>query len=571
MSQINLADAWKIVDLSLNNLNGMRSKPSPSIGLLALLTSEANKSASAVKLGQVQTIDKGDGKVYKVTRRFFPRLGEASANGLEYCPTGGTGIKPVVDEIEIKNRTTSQKVVIDDELLRCILENKADYQNSYVNEVLRNHINKLGKEVATKVAVGGYIGNFVKCDCDDAPVVIKNLPLFLASGLGINPVGESIIDSDRKQAEIEEQLILVGGTLVDQYRKARQIASGNDNGFNASLLDITQSIYYDTNVSAAFGDPDMALAMTPGALQLITYSKHKGQFMKAFDTQLRETVIDPWMGLEHDVVVSYELCGPEVVMYIQFETNWEIVGMPKCWSQDCKFDGVLDVFAYKVVCADTGYCDITPACGSAAPLNPTDAAFCNSADECAEPCRALFFSQEVEGEFFTGSAIEVTDAIAIQINGVVFTLPASYDTSTSAGANAYLAAVKAALASSNSIYSVTGGWDGTDGLDIQIFANSAVISVVIISAAGSDVALTGSSETFTNVYSASVPSTGATLTNLAWTLPSATTFAGAPTAQINGEVGVFGIYTNFYTSLAGAAQLIITDSVACNDTYNATV
>jgi hypothetical protein len=572
MSTIKLADAWKIIDISLNNNSGMRSMPSPNIGLLQLLVSAANKSASQVKLGNVQAVEQGNGKVYKVSRRFFPRLAESNATSLEYCPTDGDVVKPLYDEIEITNKTVSQKIKIDDELIRCIKESRADYQNSYVNEVLRNHINRLGKEVSTVVANNGFIGSFVKCDCADPAVTSKNLPLFLSSGLGINPVGESILDSDRKQAEIEQQLILVGGTLLDQYRKARQIASGNDNGFDASLLDITRSIFYDTNLPAALGNTNEIIAMAPGALQLVTYAKNKGQFTYDFEDQMRTTVVDPWLGIEHDVVMSYVKCNDEIELYIQFATNWAVVGMPKCWFfNDCLFDGVLDVFKYEVVCADTGYCDIEPACGFVAAPNATDATFCESAEACEVACNALFYSKTVTGEVFTGDEIDVTDAVAIQINGLPFSVGGSFDTGTEAGANNFVAAAQAALASVGSIFTVAGGWDGT-GLTIFVFGNATVTSVVIVSATGSDVALTVSTETLYNVYSASTPSTGATLTDLDWVLDS-NSFDGAPNAQILGETNVFGTYSNFYTTSTntGAAQLIITDSVDCNDTFNGTI
>jgi hypothetical protein len=572
MSTIKLADAWKIIDISLNNNNGMRSMPSPNIGLLQLLVSAANKAASNIKLGNVQAVEQGNGKVYKVTRRFFPRLAESNNTSLEYCPTDGDVVRPLYDEIEITNKTVSQKIKIDDELIRCIKENRADYQNSYVNEVLRNHINRLGKEVSTVVATGGFVGSFVKCDCADPAVTSKSLPLFLANGLGINPVGESILDSDRKQAEIEQQLILVGGTLLDQYRKARAIASGNDFGFDASLLDITRSIFYDTNLGAAFGDPNDVIAMAPGALQLITYAKNKGQFTYDFEDQMRTTVVDPWLGIEHDVVMSYVKCNDEIELYIQFATNWAVVGMPKCWAQqDCLFDGVLDVFKYEIVCADTGYCDIEPACGFVGAPVATDAQFCESADICDVACNAVFYSRTVEGELFSGEGIDVADAIAIQINGLPFSVGSTFDTGTSGGANGFIAAAQTALASVGSIYTVAGGWDGSN-MDIQVFANGTVISVVVVSATGSDVALTVTTETLYNVYSASTPSTGATLTDLDWVLDS-NSFNGAPNAQIINEANVFGTNSNFYTtsSNTGAAQLIITDSAACNDTYNGTI
>jgi hypothetical protein len=572
MSTIKLADAWKIIDLSLNNNNGMRSMPSPNIGLLQLLVSAANKSASQVKLGNVQAVDQGNGKVYKVARRFFPRLSESSATSLEYCPTDGEVVKPLYDEVEIKNKTVSQKIKIDDELIRCIKESRADYQNSYVNEVLRNHINKLGKEVSTVVANGGFVGNFVKCDCNSPAVTSKSLPLFLSSGLGINPVGESILDSDRKQAEIEQQLILVGGTLLDQYRKARQIASGNDNGFDASLLDITRSIFYDTNLGAAFGNANEVIAMAPGALQLITYTKNKGEFTYDFEDQMRTTVVDPWLGIEHDVVMSYVKCNDEIELYIQFATNWAVVGMPKCWAQnDCLFDGVLDVFKYEVVCADTGYCDIEPACGAVGAPTATDAAFCESAEACEVACQANFYNKTVTGEYFYGEEIDVADAVAIQINGLPISVGGTFDTGTEAGANNYVAAVQAALTAAGYVYSVSGGWDGT-GLTLNILTTAAVTSVVIVSATGADVALSVITNTYVNIYDASTPSTGATITDLAWTLAGPVTFNGAPTESVIGVVNVIGVFGNlFVKSYTGATQLIITDSVDCEDTANKTI
>jgi hypothetical protein len=312
--------------------------------------------------------------------------------------------------------------------------------------------------------------------------------------------------------------------------------------------------------------------MAPGALQLITYAKNKGQFTYDFEDQMRTTVVDPWLGIEHDVVMSYAKCNDEIELYIQFATNWAVVGMPKCWAQqDCLFDGVLDVFKYEVVCADTGYCDIEPACGFVGAPNATDAQFCESADICDVACNALFYSRTVTGELFFGEEIDVADAVAIQINGLPVSVGGTFDTGTEAGANAFIVAAQAALAAAGYVYTVAGGWDGT-GLIINVLTTSAVTSVVIVSATGTDVALTVSTETLYNVYSASTPSTGATLTDLDWVLDSSS-FDGAPTAQVLGEALVFGSYSNFYTTSAntGAAQLIITDSVACNDTFNGTI
>jgi hypothetical protein len=287
---------------------------------------------------------------------------------------------------------------------------------------------------------------------------------------------------------------------------------------------------------------------------------------------MRTTVVDPWLGIEHDVVMSYVKCNDEIELYIQFATNWAVVGMPKCWAQqDCLFDGVLDVFKYEVVCADTGYCDIEPACGFVGAPTATDATFCESADECVVACNALFYSKSVTADNFTGDEIDVADAVAIQINGLPISLGGSFDTGTLAGANAYVAAVQVALAAAGYVYSVSGGWDGV-GLTISIITTAAVTSVVVVSATGADVALSVSTKTFTNIYDASTASTGATLTDLAWTLAGPVTFNGAPTESIIGTPDVFGLYGNFFAvEYTGATQLIITDSVACEDTANKTI
>jgi hypothetical protein len=139
------------------------------------------------------------------------------------------------------------------------------------------------------------------------------------------------------------------------------------------------------------GNTNKVIAMAPGALQLVTYAKNQGQFQYEFEDQMRTTVVDPWLGLTHDVYMSYVKCNEEIELYIQFVTNWAVVGMPKCWADDdCLFEGVTDVFCYTVVCADTGYCDIEPACGTALEPELTDAVLCTSADLCPVTSVELF-------------------------------------------------------------------------------------------------------------------------------------------------------------------------------------
>lgn len=562
MASVKLQDAWKIIQLGLiPTEEGFRNAPSPNIGLLQLLNSQANRAVSSVKLGDVERVDQGNGKVYKVSRRFFPRLAAPTGEqAREYCPTDGDIVNYKADSVEIRYDHVSQKVQIDDKIVRCIQEGRAEYQNSFVNEVLRNYLNQLGQKVSTLVA-NEKVGTFVGGDA------IHDLPLYRADGQSINPVGEYIMDVDRREAELMDKFVLVGNSKLNAYRTYHALQVGNDNGVNAGLMDITQSVFYDTNLGAAFGDPDHVIAMAPGALQLITYAKHKGDFVYEFDDQMRTTIVDPYFGLEHDVIMSYQKCGEEVKMFIQFAIKWDVVGMPDCWSEDPNFDGVNDVFKYNVVCADTGICDVDQNEGNARNAGIPDSEFCESAEECETNCNSNF-----EGVCETFSrhtaASALTDIVGIRLNGMDIDLGGEFDLSDATGSANFTAAAKEKV-NFGSVLLVSASFAAAT-TTINIFTDSFVTSVELISAASADVELTLTEQNYLHVYSTSTPSSDANgFTDFDWTTGLATTFNGAPGVGIPAAVGdVYGDYDNYFaaTSESGTFVLVATDDSGCVDT-----
>jgi hypothetical protein len=566
MASVKLQDAWKIIQLGLiPTEEGFRNAPSPNVGLLQLLNSQANRNASRVKLGDVQSIDRGDGKVYKVSRRFFPRL--AAPEGEQsrvYCPTNGSKVKYKSDEVEIKYDHVSQVIEIDDAIVRCIQEGRMDYQNSFVNEVLRNYLNQLGQKVSTLVA-NEKVGTFVGGD------VVHNLPLYRADGQSINPVGEYIMDVDRREAELNDNFILVGNSKLNAYRDYHALQTGNDQGVNAGLVDITTSIFYDTNLGAAFGDPNDVIAMAPGALQLITYAKHKGDFQYDFDDQMRTTIVDPYFGLEHDVIMHYEKCGEEIKMFMQFAIKWDVVGMPDCWSDDPDFDGVNDVFKYNVVCADTGICDVDQNEGQARNSGIADDEFCESAEECEQNCKSAFeFVSETYSRHTAASTL--TDVVGIRLNGMDVDLGGEFDLTDATGSANFTAAAKEKV-NFGSVFLVSGAFAGGT-TTVNIFSDSFVTSIELISAASADQELTLNEGSYIHIYSTSTPSSDASLTDLAWTTGTAVSFNGAPAVAIPAATAnYYGDYDNYFaeTTEIGAYQLVITDDSGCTDTANETV
>jgi len=563
MASVKLQDAWKIIQLGLiPTEEGFRNAPSPNIGLLQLLNSQANRNVSRVKLGDVQAIDRGDGKVYKVTRRFFPRLAAPSGElGRVYCPTNGSKVKYKADDVEIKYDHVSEVIQIDDEIVRCIQEGRADYQNSFVNEVLRNYLNQLGQKVSTLVA-NELVGTFVGEPGD----AVHDLPLYRADGQSINPVGEYIMDVDRREAELNDNFILVGNSKLNAYRDYYALQTGNDNGVNAGLLDITTSIFYDTNLGAAFNDPDCILAMAPGALQLITYAKHKGDFRYDFDDQMRTTIVDPYFGLEHDVIMHYEKCGEEIKMFMQFAIKWDVVGMPDCWSNDPHFDGVNDVFKYKIVCADTGICDVDQNKGNDLGPGVPDDEFCESAEECQENCKASFADYCEEYSRHTIDST-LTDVVGLEVNGVAIDLGGSYDLSDATGSADFIAAVKANV-KSGSVFLASASFAGGT-TTVNIFTDSFIVSAELVSAASPNGELTLTEASYLHIISTATASTHATITDLDWTTGGTTLFNGAPGVGIPAAIpNVYGDFDNYFaeTSEFGTFVLVITDDTGCVDT-----
>jgi hypothetical protein len=340
---------------------------------------------------------------------------------------------------------------------------------------------------------------------------------------------------------------------------------------NAGLVDITTSIFYDTNLGAAWGDPNCILAMAPGALQLITYAKHKGDFQYDFDDQMRTTIVDPYFGLEHDVIMHYEKCGEEIKMFMQFAIKWDVVGMPDCWSDDPDFDGVNDVFKYNVVCADTGICDVDQNEGQARNSGIADDEFCESAEECEQNCKSAFeFVSETYSRHTAASTL--TDVVGIRLNGMDVDLGGEFDLTDATGSANFTAAAKEKV-NFGSVFLVSGAFAGGT-TTVNIFSDSFVTSIELISAASADQELTLNEGSYIHIYSTSTPSSDASLTDLAWTTGTAVSFNGAPAVAIPAATAnYYGDYDNYFaeTTEIGAYQLVITDDSGCTDTANETV
>jgi len=237
--------------------------------------------------------------------------------------------------------------------------------------------------------------------------------------------------------------------------------------------------------------------------------------------------------------------------------------MPDCWADDCKFEGVKDVFCYTVTCTDDSFCDLADPCGEGLSKLPVER-FCDSATECTIACKANFGI--TCGTYSTHTADVTAVVNAFRVNGLNFNLSQSYDLSDASASAAFLAELKVKLGNISGVYVVSGSFD-TDTTTLNVVTDGNITQIELVVVGGADIDLAVFSEEMLHVYDFSTASNNATISNLAWVTGDASAFNGAKGVAIVAETGIVGDYDNYFaTSIhVGNFQLTITDSASCTN------
>lgn len=136
---------------------------------------------------------------------------------------------------------------------------------------------------------------------------ITNLPFFTAASnynpnmAAINPEAIWALNQVYANMGNSGQFALIGGELVSKINQYMKWASLNDAGIDISKANpATPYSFYDRNFSNTFGPKDMVL-FSPGAQQLVTWNKYKGEKARAVNNLYSKgTVVLPRTGLEVD-------------------------------------------------------------------------------------------------------------------------------------------------------------------------------------------------------------------------------------------------------------------------------
>jgi|GEM_PF-7130945 len=562
-NELCLADAWKVMQIDIME-GAERSRPGANNGLLSFLVDTMDVVSPGFAVGNIQLgLDMGDGKKHVVIRTFTPRLGAQTENGIfDFCGEGGEEIRYKVDAVTIDKETISKKMMIDQEYIRCIKEGSEKVKADTIAQFLRLHLDAFGRQVAAEFK-SKHVGKFAKSE----GLACKDIPLLLSGGLVPSPMANIQIDEDMMQAEIGIVPTLIGGTRLNAYRNLMKIASANL-GTDVSLFGQEFVIYRDTNFETAH--PNGFYAIVPGAIKLVTAAYNKGEFADTDEMYFRDTVIDPWYGIEHDIFIHVKKCkkqGTETT--IQFITNWALVGYPDCWSEDADFNGVNDVYCYTAICSDAGACGMENGISPAANI-PNELEDCNAYETCEVNCRALFVSDCSEKALFIQTGL-TGDVYAVDISGLVINLPATYNAATTLGSAALVLAIRNALSAFGVVLQVS-GFFAAGATTLHVVTDTSVATFGVIRNAGQTVVFTRTVQYLQHVVDQSTPSGNATSYTLNWVPPFGLPFSGLPMDSIN-EAGHFGVMGNFYalTIEGGIYALTILDNTACTNEYSASL
>lgn len=180
----------------------------------------------------------------------------------------------------------------------CTKDNTTWIQNKIIRYLFRF---EEALDAALTTLIEAQLGNNGK---DEA---ITNVPIFTASNQfnpnmsSLNPEAMWYLNQVYLDMGMEGQFAMIGGTIVNKIAQFKQWATANPAGVDMSKRDaINPYPFYDRNFNTTFGESDF-LMLAPGAVQLVTWNKYKGERRRGVtDLYSKGTITLPTTGLEVD-------------------------------------------------------------------------------------------------------------------------------------------------------------------------------------------------------------------------------------------------------------------------------
>lgn len=350
-------------------IQGNLAEIKPDQQFVAKIASPENRAQAW--FDNIDNIDEADGKLRVLSARYLPRTCPGTEDFEQVICTGGampgykyadlTVRQPALygQPINFKWKDIRTFCEGKDEFTNIIFAKNRDLMRTLLNYKVLHHL-----RTGTNHTDGSYIGKFA-----NGVTGTKDVPLFFSNPVAwnrINPVGEQIISQDMINAKMYTggSPYIFGYGVWQPYFEAKNRNGFSNTGDDASKLRalLGQNYYLDQHIDreyAATATPtDNAFVIQPGALQLLTYNRNRGDFGLTLPNQQRGVIPDPAIpGLFYDYIMNINFCDDDIDMTWQLSLRWDLAGLPDdIYGLECDNTGVNGVFHYRGVCADTQIC-----------------------------------------------------------------------------------------------------------------------------------------------------------------------------------------------------------------------
>ena len=228
--------------------------------LFKLLKTPSYQAQGRFDLSGLRLLEQANGKRAKLVRRWYKRGTADYVDG--NCATGcdfpeGTSAKPYFeDEVTLKKRFCPPVLLLDEAELRNIPEGREQWFSDRFLDHVSTFEKAFVKHVSEYMVDGGFIGNYPS---QVAPVGgVVEVPIFMANGLTVNPVGTTVLQELAKYANNTDGLVIIGGAILSGYQKAVGLRSPNQLGFNPALAEVLNSTYRDEAIVAKLAEKNPA-------------------------------------------------------------------------------------------------------------------------------------------------------------------------------------------------------------------------------------------------------------------------------------------------------------------------
>jgi hypothetical protein len=307
MPTIDLKDVCKIVQQDLIDVaktNAPLLKPEQT-GTLDAIVSPINKAGTR----QLQT-DLRDGKYHQVKLEYITPTTHDEVTDTEggLCTPGNT-VAPKHALVKV-TRYREIKRDFDEEEMRHFLKAPSAYRAQVMASDMNAITRAINRDLVALTLAN--VGPFIEGGASGKDInLIRNKNGEIRADVS----GETTVMEDMQDLAVSGMPMVIGAGNVSRYATLQKLGTANDIGQDISKLK-NWMFFRDRDPDLinplAPGKSNM-IVFAPGACQLITFNKYKGEFAHASPLVQKRTIVNPVKGLEFDWNFKYDDCAERYI------------------------------------------------------------------------------------------------------------------------------------------------------------------------------------------------------------------------------------------------------------------